>query len=148
MVPRDVDIAVAHVDDCLEHPRPDAMRVGEPTAAHAIAAGKVMLAALRPGQLAELLTRSGLARLAPRTVADRRALDRELMRIRSDGAAVEVEEYQVGVAGVAAPIPGPDGEIVGAIGVSVSHTEFAARRWELERLVRASASRAAAARTR
>jgi DNA-binding IclR family transcriptional regulator len=59
-----------------------------------------------------------------------------------------VEEYQAGVAGVAAPIPGPDGEVVGAIGVSVSHTEFAARRWELERLVRASASRAAAARTR
>ena len=148
VVPRDVDIAVAHVDDCLEHPRPDAMRVGEPTAAHAIAAGKVMLAALRPGQLAELLTRSGLARLAPRTVADRRALDRELMRIRSDGAAVEVEEYQAGVAGVAAPIPGPDGEIIGALGVSVSHTEFAARRWELERLVRESASRAGAARAR
>ena len=49
VVPRDVDIVVAHVDDCLEHPRPEAMRVGEPTAAHAIAAGKVMLAALRPG---------------------------------------------------------------------------------------------------
>lgn len=124
------------------------MRVGEPTAAHAIAAGKVMLAALRPGRLAELLTRSGLPRLAPRTVADRRALDRELMRVRSDGAAVEVEEYQAGVAGVAAPIPDADGEIVGAIGVSVSHTEFTTRRWELERLVRDAAARVAASRLR
>ena len=148
VVPRDVDIAVAHVDDCLEHPRPDAMRVGEPTAAHAIAAGKVMLAALRPGRLTELLTRSGLPRLAPRTVADRRALDRELMRVRSDGAAIEVEEYQAQVAGVAAPIPGSDGEIVGAIGVSVSHTEFVARRWDLERLVRAAAGQAALTRLR
>ncbi len=143
VVPRDVDIVVAHVDDCLSHPRPDGLRVGEPTAGHAIAAGKVMLAELRPGRLAELLTRTGLTRLAPRTVADRRALDRELMRIRSDGAAVEVEEYQRDVAGVAAPVAGADGEIVGAIGVSVSRTEFAVRRWELERLVRAAAVRAA-----
>ena len=78
-------------------------------------------------------------------MADRRALDRELMRVRSDGAAVEVEEYQAGVAGVAAPVPGPDGEIVGAIGVSVAHAEFAARRWELERLVRGAAVRVACA---
>ena len=143
VVPRDVDVAVAHVDDCLEHPRPDGMRVGEPTAAHATAAGKVMLAGLRPGRLSELLTRTGLPRLAPRTVADRRALDRELMRVRSDGAAVEVEEFQAAVAGVAAPVPGATGEIVGAIGVSVSRVEFAARRWELERLVRGAAARAA-----
>jgi IclR family transcriptional regulator, acetate operon repressor len=145
VVPRDVGIAVAHVDDCLQHPRPDAMRVGEPTAAHAIAGGKVLLAALRPGQLTELLTRSGLPPLAVRTVADRRALDRELMRVRSDGAAIEVEEYQPKVAGVAAPVTGAGGEVVGAIGLSVSRTEFTARRWELERLVRAAATRAAGA---
>ena len=103
-----------------------------------------MLAALRPGRLTELLTRSGLPRLAPRTVADRRALDRELMRVRSDGAAIEVEEYQAQVAGVAAPIPGPDGEIVGAIGVSVVRTPSsppAAGTWSA--LVRAAAGHAA-----
>jgi DNA-binding IclR family transcriptional regulator len=144
VVPRDVQIVVAHVDDCLDHPRPEGMRVGEPTAAHAIAGGKVLLAGLRPGRLSELLSRTGLGRLAPQTVADRRALDRELMRVRSDGAAVEVEEYQSKIAGVAAPVAGPDGEVAGAIGVSVSRSEFAARRWELERLVRQAAARAAA----
>lgn len=141
---RDVEIVVAHVDDCPDHPRPDAMRVGEPTAPHATAAGKVMLAELRPGRLAELLARAGLPRLAPHTVPDRRALDRELMRIRSDGAAVEVEEYQPGVAGVAAPVHGPDGTVTGALGVSVTRAEFAARRWELERAVRGAAVRAGA----
>ncbi len=140
---RDVEIVVAHVDDCTDHPRPERMRVGEPTAAHATAAGKVVLADLRPGRLAELIGRTGMPRLAPRTVADRRALDRELMRIRSDGAAVEVEEYQAGVAGVAAPVHGPGGEITGALGVSVSCAEFAARRWELESVVRRAADRAA-----
>jgi len=140
---RDVDVVVADVDDCADHPRPDELRVGEPTAAHATAAGKVMLAWLRPARLAELLERTGLPRLGPRTVADRRALDRELMRIRSDGAAVEVEEYAPGVAGVAAPVLGVDGEVGAALGVSVPRAEFAARRWELERLVRAAATRAA-----
>jgi Transcriptional regulator len=67
------------------------------------------------------------------------------MRIRSDGAAVEVEEYQEGVAGVAAPVHGPDGTVVGALGVSVTRAEFAARRWELERVVRQAAARATAA---
>ncbi len=142
---RDVDVVVAHVDDCPEHPRPETMRVGEPMAPHATAAGKVMLADLRPGRLAELLTRAGLPRVAPHTVADRRTLDRELRRVRSDGAAVEVEEYQSGVAGVAAPVRGPGGEVTGAIGVSVTRAEFTARRWELERVVRRGAARAAAA---
>jgi IclR family transcriptional regulator, acetate operon repressor len=142
-VPRDVDIVVAHVADCADHPRPDLMRVGEPTAAHAIAGGKVVLAGLRPSRLAELIGRTGIPKLAPLTVADRRALDRELMRIRSDGAAVEVEEFEAGVAGIAAPVPGPGRETPAALGVSVSRADFAARRWELEGVVRRAAARAA-----
>jgi DNA-binding IclR family transcriptional regulator len=143
---RDDEVVVAHVDDCADHPRPDGLRAGEPTPAHATAAGKVMLADLRPARLAELLARNGLPQLAPQTVADRRALDRELMRIRSDGAAVEVEEYQGGVAGVAAPVHGPAGEVRGALAVSVSRADFTARRWELERAVRLAAGRAGLAR--
>ena len=139
---RDVDVVVAHVDDCADHPRPDGLRVGEPTPAHATAAGKVMLSGLRPARLSELLERTGLPRIAPRTVADRRALDRELMRIRSEGAAVEVEEYESGIAGVAAPVLGADGEVTAALGVSVTRAEFTARRWELERVVRTAAARA------
>lgn len=143
---RDVEVVVAGVDDCADHPRPTAMLVGEPTAPHAIAAGKVMLAGLRPARLTELLARTGLPRLAARTVADRRALDRELMRIRSDGAAVEVEEFQSGLGGVAAPVYGADGELCAALGVSVAHADFTARRWELERVVRAGAERVSLAR--
>ena len=94
---------------------------------------------------AELIGRRGMPRLAPQTVGDRRALDRELMRIRSDGAAVEVEEYQPGVAGVAAPVRGPGGEVTAALGVSVTHADFTDRRWELERVVRHAAARVAAA---
>lgn len=140
------EIVIAHVDGCSDHPSPEPMRAGEPTAPHATAAGKVMLADMRPTQLAALLDRTGLPRLAPQTVPDRRALDRELMRIRSDGAAVEVDEYVRGFAGVAAPVRGAgadiSGAVTGAIGVSVNRAEFTARRWELERVVRDAADRA------
>lgn len=143
---RDEDVVVADVDDCALHPCPDALQAGEPIAAHASACGKVLLAELRPTRLAELVGRAGLPRLAPHTVPDRRALDRDLMRIRLDGVAVEVEELAAGVAGVAAPVHGPDGAVTGAVGVSVSRTDFGVRRWDLERLVRASAEQLTAVR--
>jgi IclR family acetate operon transcriptional repressor len=142
---RDLDVVVAHADACPEHPLAADLRVGAPVAAHATAAGKVVLAAQRGPRLAELLAHAGLPALAPRTVVDRRALDRELRRVRAEGAAVEVEELATGVAGIAVPVVGPSGEVTGALGISVSGADFAARRWELERLVRAAGARASAA---
>ncbi|WP_252441660.1 IclR family transcriptional regulator [Pseudonocardia humida] len=141
---RDADVVVAHVDDCPEHPLAPGLRAGEPTAPHATAAGKAVLSGLRGPRLTELLGRVGLPALAPHTVADRRGLDRELRRVRAEGVAVEVEEYAAGVAGLAVPVLGPDGEVVAGLGVSVSRADFAARRWELERGVRRAGSRVAA----
>jgi IclR family acetate operon transcriptional repressor len=142
---RDLDVVVAHADECPEHPLAPGLRVGAPTAPHATAAGKVVLAGLRGPRLAELLAHAGLPALAPRTVVDRRALDRELRRVRAEGAAVEVEELAAGTAGIAVPLAGPSGEVTAALGISVSRADFAARRWELERLVRAAGTRASAA---
>ena len=139
---RDRDVVVAHADECADHPLPPGVRIGEPVAPHAAAGGKVLLASVRPAQVGELLGPAGVVRLAPQTVPDRRALDRDLMRIRLDGVAVEVDELAAGIAAVAAPLIGPDGEVTGALGVAVTRTEFGARRWELERLVRAAADRA------
>ncbi|NMI00536.1 IclR family transcriptional regulator [Pseudonocardia acidicola] len=140
---RDVDVVIAHLDHCADHAGPEGMRVGEPAPAHATAGGKVLLAGLETGRLGELLAHAGLPRLTARTVADRRALDRELMRVRSAGAAVELEEYRRGVAGIAVPVRGPGGEVAGALGVTVSRAEFGARRWELEHEVRQGAGRVA-----
>jgi DNA-binding IclR family transcriptional regulator len=141
---RDADVVVAHLDDCPEHPGPPGLLAGAPTAPHATAAGKVVLAGLRAPRLAELLARVGLPALGPHTVGDRRALDRELRRVRAEGAAVEVDEYAAGVAGLAVPVLGADGEVVAGLGVSVSRDDFAARRWELERGVRRAGARVAA----
>lgn len=130
---RDLEVVVAHVDDCTEHPRPAPLRVGEPVP-HASAAGKVVFAELRPCSLAELAARCGV--LGPDDV--------ELTRIRADGAAVEAHEYQPGTAGVAAAVHDPDGAVRGALGVTVPHAELVGRRGELAQAVRAAAVRAEA----
>ncbi|HEX4248343.1 MAG TPA: IclR family transcriptional regulator [Pseudonocardia sp.] len=143
-VPRGTDVVVAHLDECPAHHAPCLLRVGEPVAAHASAAGKVLLAALDRRRLGTLLA-DPLPRLTPRTVLDRAALDRELERTREVGVAVELGELVLGRAGVAAPVRGPDGTVAGAIGVSVRGTDFAPRRAGLERAVREAAARATGA---
>jgi IclR family acetate operon transcriptional repressor len=135
---RATDVVLAYVDDCADHPRPCAMRVGEPMAPHETAAGKAVLAELRPGALAEIAARSGTPGRSSLEV------DEQLRRIRLTGTAVEVEEYQPGAAGVAAPVHTPGGEVRGALGVSVPCADLTSRRLELERAVREAAARVAA----
>jgi DNA-binding IclR family transcriptional regulator len=54
---------------------------------------------------------------------------------------VELAELEPGWAGVAAPVRGRNGSVIGALGLSVGRAELAARRGELERLVRDGARR-------
>jgi len=138
VVLRAADIVVAHVDDCAEHPRPGPMRVGEPVAPHATAAGKAVLADLRPGPLAAFVARRRGSRDAVLPAVDAP----ELHRIHRRGTAVEVSEYQPGTAGVAAAVHAPGGAVRGALGVSVSCADLDARGPELERVVREAARRA------
>ncbi len=143
VVLRDADVVLAAVDACDRHPVPDGLAVGEPAPAHALAAGKVLLAALRPARVSELLGRAGAGALTPRTIVERRELDRELLRVRAAGAAVEVDEYRTGLAGVAAPVRAADGTVRAGMGVSVPRADFGERRWALETAVRRAAERAA-----
>lgn len=125
---RDLDVVVAHIDDCARHPRPDRMRVGEPMAPHATAAGKAVLADLRPGSLAQLAARSGPVD------------DAELIRIRADGTAVEAHEYRPGTARIAAPVHDRDGAVRGALELTVPRADLTARRSELAQAVREAAA--------
>jgi IclR family transcriptional regulator, acetate operon repressor len=85
---RDVDVVLAAVDDCAEHPRPEGFEVGEPVPAHATAAGKALLAGQRLARVGELLGHAGAGALTARTLVDRRALDRELLRELDELAAL------------------------------------------------------------
>jgi DNA-binding IclR family transcriptional regulator len=80
---------------------------------HTSALGKVLLAC---GGLR--LPDEPLERRTEHTVADARALATELEEVRRRGYAVAVDELEVGLTAVAAPVSGRGGEVFAALGVS------------------------------
>jgi len=83
--------------------------VGRRVEFHCTANGKVFLAF----GVAELPA-GALRRRTPRTVTDRGELTRALEAVRRDGIASAVDELEVGLAAVAAPVRGPSGHVIGA----------------------------------
>jgi DNA-binding IclR family transcriptional regulator len=107
-------LVVHHVfrpDDTLQ-----TLDVGALLPLHATALGKVLLAF--DANSTAGLPDHGLEPFSRRTIVTRHALTRALARIRDAGWADEVEEMTVGEAGIAAPIRGYGGLLVGSIGVT------------------------------
>jgi DNA-binding IclR family transcriptional regulator len=107
-------LVVHHVfrpDDTLQ-----TLDVGALLPLHASALGKVLLA--YDSAAAGAALRGESERFTRRTVTTPRMLARTLVEVRETGWGVEVEEFTVGEASVAAPIRGYGGLVVGAIGVS------------------------------
>ncbi|MEV0232388.1 IclR family transcriptional regulator [Nonomuraea sp. NPDC050786] len=84
--------------------------VGQRTPSHATSSGKVLLA------FGALRLPAELARYTPRTITSPGALGLE--EIRQRGWAATVEELEVGLNAVAAPIRGSDGSVVAAVSAS------------------------------
>jgi IclR family acetate operon transcriptional repressor len=95
-------------------------RLGRPSVGHATAAGKVALAFGAP------VPGAALERFTERTIVDRRELEAELARVRETGVAEAVEEREPGLSAVAAPVFGPDRELVGVLGVQGPADRFGA----------------------
>jgi DNA-binding IclR family transcriptional regulator len=87
--------------------------VGRPVPLHASVMGKVYLAwgvaTLPPGRL---------ERLAPRTLVDRAALERDLRATRARGYATAVDELEPGLWAVAAPVRDDSGAVIAALSIS------------------------------
>ena len=91
--------------------------VGQRTPLHATSSGKVLLAAMEPGERALLLV-PPLECYTPATVTDPAVLERELTLAATEGWACTREELEVGLNAIAAPIRGRDGEVVAAVSAS------------------------------
>jgi DNA-binding IclR family transcriptional regulator len=137
---RDVDVVIAHVVDSARRPRVRVLDVGFHEATHATAFGKVMLAAMDDPERSAYLDRAGLRRCTARTIVDRRVLDTQLTHVRQSSVALEIGEFQDGLACLASPVRSPGGAVVASVAVSVPIQEFAGRRWELDRAVRHGAT--------
>jgi IclR family transcriptional regulator, acetate operon repressor len=101
---------------------------------HARANGKVLLAYAPPEVREAYLRSHPLRRLTPATVCDRRDLDVELARVRTQGFAYDIEAFAEGVSCVAAPLL-DNGRVIAAFGLSVPAESFKRNRRQLTETV-------------
>jgi DNA-binding IclR family transcriptional regulator len=84
---------------------------------HATALGKAILAFSDAEEVGGLVSEP-LAAITPKTITSRQQLDRELATIKRSGAAFDVEESQLGLFCVAAPVRGARGTAIAAVSVT------------------------------
>ncbi|MTD54037.1 IclR family transcriptional regulator [Amycolatopsis pithecellobii] len=90
---------------------------GQRSPVHATAAGKVFLAAM-PATERDSLMAKPLTRYTEHTLVDREALEAQVSTVTREGYGYTIEELEVGLVSVAAPIRDLDGDVVAALTVS------------------------------
>jgi IclR family transcriptional regulator, KDG regulon repressor len=98
---------------------------GRRVPAHCTSSGKVLLAH-RGEPDREMFLARPLARLTAHTITDAGALREELARVRARGWAEAINEREIGVASIAAPIRDIHGEVVAAISIGAPVARFGA----------------------
>jgi DNA-binding IclR family transcriptional regulator len=90
--------------------------VGQHIPLHATSNGKVLLSSLSAERLDEVL--HGLPAYTELTITKRSALRGELDVVREQGYAVAVDELEVGLTAIAAPIRNAHGDVIASLSVS------------------------------
>jgi IclR family acetate operon transcriptional repressor len=92
--------------------------VGSLVPLHCTAAGKIFLADFAPRTLRDTLQHTGLEALTQHSITTRKALDKELERVKKLGYAVDNEEFALGARCIATALRGSSGAVVAAISLS------------------------------
>jgi IclR family transcriptional regulator, pca regulon regulatory protein len=85
--------------------------------------GKVLLAALPPDEVDELLTQPSRSGIVPRWQPSREERDQHLREVRARGWALADEHLAAGIRSAAAPLRDGDGRVVAALNVTVHAAE-------------------------
>lgn len=100
--------------------------VGQRIPLHATSNGKVLLSGLDPS---EVVGHAGeLRRFTSNTITSEHALSRELDDVRARGYAIAVDELEIGLTAVAAPIRNGHGDVIASMSVSGPTFRIDARR--------------------
>jgi DNA-binding IclR family transcriptional regulator len=102
--------------------------VGQRIPLHATANGKVLLSGVEPDELETLV--GPLSAYTDRTTTSMARLWREIDAVRQQGYAVAVDEFEVGLTAVAAPVRDAHGEVVASLSVSGPSFRLGAARIE------------------
>lgn len=80
--------------------------------------GKAILAFLKDAEIEAFLQEVKLVKFTPNTITEPEGLWEEIKRIRSQGYALDLEEHEVGIRCVAAPVFDYNQEVIGSISVA------------------------------
>ncbi|HEX6360795.1 IclR family transcriptional regulator domain-containing protein [Actinophytocola sp.] len=100
-----------------------AVQIGTRFPALQTSLGKVLLAALDPPAVDEVLAEPSRSGLTPRWQPDRAERDAELREVRARGWALTDEQLTLGIRSVAAPLRDGAGRVVGALNVNTHAAE-------------------------
>ena len=137
-----------HYIDQVDTPNPVVVRdwTGARAPLHAVSSGQVLLAFRTPAGIERYLAQPSLERFTPRTLSDPETVRERLRDVRRRGFAWAIEEFDAGIASVAAPIADTSGEVIAAVHIHGPSYRFppAEREAELSQLVVTGAARIAA----
>ncbi|MGW1028028.1 IclR family transcriptional regulator [Streptomyces sp. NPDC002577] len=102
--------------------------VGQLTPLHATSSGKILLAHLPAKERAALLSDAGLEKITPHTITSKTKLEKNLAEARERGYAYTLEELEIGLHAVAAPIRNRDGEVIASLSASGPSYRFTEER--------------------
>ena len=92
--------------------------VGTHLPAHCTSMGRVLLAALSPGELDKFLRRAELEAFTPFTITDPAKLREALLQVARDGYCVVDQELEIDLLSLAVPLRNGSGRVVAALNIS------------------------------
>jgi DNA-binding IclR family transcriptional regulator len=93
-------------------------RIGQQLPLYCTAVGKAILAFLRDDEIQEYIGRVRLKPFTSKTLTSRKELQKQLLQLRTEGYAYDIEELETGVICVAVPILSREKTPVGGLSVS------------------------------
>lgn len=93
-------------------------KIGRLTPLHVTAVGKVLMAYLDEEIVNQIFSEKDMISLTENTITDPMRLKQELSQIRKQGYAFDMEEMEIGLRCIAAPIKDYKGDVIAAISVS------------------------------
>jgi DNA-binding IclR family transcriptional regulator len=102
--------------------------VGQLTPVYATSSGKILLAHLSAKERDAVLAASTVQKHTPHTLTARTKLEKNLAEARERGYAVTLEELEIGLQALAAPIRSHEGEVIAALSASGPSYRFTEER--------------------
>jgi IclR family transcriptional regulator, KDG regulon repressor len=103
-------------------------RIGAAVPLYCTAVGKVMLAYMPDEERERVLPQLGLRRFTPNTVGNLQELAAELYRVRKNGYACDLEEHELHIRCIAAPIWDHAGEVSASVSITAPMVRMAVTR--------------------